>query len=226
MAVALDLQTESWRAIRGHESKYEISDAGRIRSVTRVIVDSKGRKRRLRGRELSATPIDGYLAVNLPVPGGYRKAFVHQLVAETFIGPRPPGQVVNHIDADKSNNCAWNLEWVTPRENALHAARMGCFNTKGERNGFAILTEADVREIRRRRSEGVPAKVLAEQFRVSVPTIYAVASRKTWAQVASGGWGGAYEHRDVGPNRSELEGRCTCRTGSPRDMATSRRMGT
>lgn len=41
----------------------------------------------------------------------------------SFIGPRLPGFVTNHIDGDKLNNHFQNLEWVTCGENNLHAYR-------------------------------------------------------------------------------------------------------
>lgn len=47
---------------------------------------------------------------------------IHTLVALHFIGPRPsPKHTVNHKDMNKQNNMASNLEWVTLRENIMHA---------------------------------------------------------------------------------------------------------
>jgi hypothetical protein len=42
---------------------------------------------------------------------------VHQLVAEAFLGPRPDGYVVYHIDEDATNNVPDNLKYTTRAEN-------------------------------------------------------------------------------------------------------------
>ena len=52
---------------------------------------------------------------------GKRKNFyVHRLVAEAFC-ERTHGNVVNHIDYNKRNNAASNLEWCTQKENIHHS---------------------------------------------------------------------------------------------------------
>ncbi len=55
--------------------------------------------------------------------------YVHRLVAQHFI-PNPEGKrFVNHIDHDRSNNCADNLEWVTAKENTAHGVLNGRINS-------------------------------------------------------------------------------------------------
>jgi hypothetical protein len=68
---------------------------------------------------------NGYVRVELWEGGKGRKYLVHRLLAKAFI-PNPEGKPqVNHIDGDKTNNSLSNLEWVTQRENQLHAYRTG-----------------------------------------------------------------------------------------------------
>lgn len=54
-----------------------------------------------------------------------KNQFIHRLLAQAFI-PNPENKAhVNHIDGNKQNNALSNLEWVTPKENAVHAAAIG-----------------------------------------------------------------------------------------------------
>lgn len=101
---------EQWKPIKGHES-YEISNQGRVRNIAR------GNVRKLTKNE------KGYLRVNLN--GKWLR--VHRLVAIAFV-PNPDNKPqVNHIDGDKANNRADNLEWVTNLENAAHAISNGLY---------------------------------------------------------------------------------------------------
>jgi hypothetical protein len=68
------------------------------------------------------TSRDGkYRCVSVTENGVQKHYSVHRLVANAFI-PNPENKPqVNHIDGDPSNNCVDNLEWVTGKENVLHA---------------------------------------------------------------------------------------------------------
>jgi hypothetical protein len=60
---------------------------------------------------------------------GIRKSFkIHRLVALYFIDNPDQKPYVNHIDGDKSNNNASNLEWCTAKENDEHARNTGLKN--------------------------------------------------------------------------------------------------
>ena len=68
---------------------------------------------------------DGYFVVSLSRGGKGTTKRIHRLVAAAFI-PNPKGKrEVNHIDCDKSNNAAVNLEWVSSSENKIHSYRFG-----------------------------------------------------------------------------------------------------
>lgn len=67
----------------------------------------------------------GYVIVYLCIRSKTAVRSVHRLVAELFV-PNPEGKPeVNHIDGDKMNNRASNLEWCTRSENMKHAYQTG-----------------------------------------------------------------------------------------------------
>ena len=107
---------EQWRPIIGYEGIYEVSDAGRVRSLPRIVGGRlPGSKRQWAGRvmRLDANP-RGRLAVQLSCEGVLRKRMVHELVLEAFTGlPAPPGRDGRHRNDDPSDNRIENLEWGT-----------------------------------------------------------------------------------------------------------------
>ena len=56
-----------------------------------------------------------------PIMRQYDKQMCHKLVALTWIGPRPEGMVIDHLNGDILNWSADNLEYVTPKENIKRA---------------------------------------------------------------------------------------------------------
>lgn len=106
------LETKGFeRNIKGFEGLYTVNALGKIYSARndKYLVASQDRF--------------GYLKVNLSKDGKFSQMKVHKIVAETFLGERPNGAQINHIDEDKTNNCVWNLEYVTPSDNINHGKR-------------------------------------------------------------------------------------------------------
>jgi len=112
--------TADWRDIPGYPG-YQASDDGRVRSVDRVIVDSIGRSRRLRGVELATFADDqGYLRCSMPT-----QQFVHRMICLAFNGAPGDGLHAAHRDGDKQNNEPSNLYWATVAENNRDVIRHG-----------------------------------------------------------------------------------------------------
>lgn len=66
----------------------------------------------------------GYLLIMLSKNGKTYHKYIHRLIADMFI-PNPYNKPqVNHIDGNKTNNALQNLEWVSAKENALHAVHV------------------------------------------------------------------------------------------------------
>lgn len=182
---AAELATEAWLPIPGGPAGYEVSSLGR---VSRVLPDGQRRV-----RALSFTD-KGYLKVGLPNHGGRRTRRVHDLVAAAFLGERPPGPQVNHIDGNKTNNRPANLEWVTGSANKYHYwnVLVPVVGRKPSRGGHfgryrlppsTKLNQDAVLEIRRRRAAGESGIDLAAEYGVTDPAIYNICNRRTWRWV-------------------------------------------
>lgn len=88
-------------------------------------VSASGEVKNNRGRLLKQRKDkDGYLHVNLRRGGKEYCVFVHRLVAMAHVNNAENKPQVNHIDGNKSNNAASNLEWVTCSENNKHKYAM------------------------------------------------------------------------------------------------------
>lgn len=121
---------EEWRPVVGFEGYYEVSDHGRVRSLDRNRKAPTGGDWVQPGRILCQTDGmksrgDARLSVNLCRHGRCKTRFVHQLVLEAFVGPRPPGMQTLHWDDVKTNNHLSNLRWGTPQENQYDRIRNG-----------------------------------------------------------------------------------------------------
>ena len=114
-------EDEIWKPIEGYIGIYEISNYGRVKSLSREIWNGKGwyksKEKYLYGHKTTK----GYIQVELCG----KPILMHRLVAETFILNIDNLPQVNHIDGDKTNNYVENLEWCTNSENQLHAYKLG-----------------------------------------------------------------------------------------------------
>lgn len=128
---------EEWKAVKGYEGLYEVSNTGKVRSIDRVIIRKNGKAMKCKGRELFFTvskvgirSTKPRASVQLWKNGKAKLIYVHRLVAEAFI-PNPENKPqVNHIDGNPLNNNVSNLEWMTVLENVTHAFATGLMNTK------------------------------------------------------------------------------------------------
>lgn len=134
--------SDFWRPVVGYEGIYEVSENGLVRRVS-------GRLRMLK----PWLNHNGYPIVRLTnmSQGKRQTSFVHRLVAQAFI-PNPRNlPVVNHINHDRLDRRAENLEWCTQGYNLEHARRAGRVRTdyrKGMRSPVAALSDDQVRALR------------------------------------------------------------------------------
>lgn len=134
---------ETWKDIPEYEGCYQISDLGRVLSVARVTSDGKNIKERFLTPRAQAS---GHLGVCLCRRGIPKQFRVHCLVLLAFIGPRPSGMEVRHLDGDPSNNQIWNLAYGTHSENARDTYAHGARRT-GEGSHLAKISDAQAKKL-------------------------------------------------------------------------------
>lgn len=101
----------------------------------------------------------GYPRVRL----GEKTYFIHYLVAKYFVPNIANKPQVNHIDGNKQNNRADNLEWVTNYENRRHAVENGLHARK--------VTKEIIVTIRELCRNGMPTKEIAARLNLTKTTI-------------------------------------------------------
>jgi hypothetical protein len=170
---------EQWRAVE--DGYYEVSDRGRVRRAVAAQGTSPG-------RVLSNKGVNGfYPSIAIHKDGaccGRRR--IHDLVALAFIGPKEPGMEVNHKNGDKTDNTLENLEYVTRKENAVHAYANGLTrlpDSRGSRNPNARLSEKDIPAIRRRVANGETYASVAQDYGVSADSVGSIVRRAGWRHV-------------------------------------------
>lgn len=118
---------ERWLPVVEYEGCYEVSDQGRVRSLGRMVRNSRGGGMRRISSRILAQAYDGHKRsqVCLSKDGKAKVRLVHQLVLEAFCGPRPLGMECCHWNDDPSDNRLDNLRWDTHSANNLDAVRNG-----------------------------------------------------------------------------------------------------
>lgn len=122
---------EEWKPVVGYEGFYEVSSYGRIRSVDHIVgsgirhSDHTLRKGRMLKQHIKR---HGYCAVDLSAHNIVKTVAVHKLVATAFCERKAGDTQVNHINCNKADNRAVNLEWCTSSENRKHAKEHDLYN--------------------------------------------------------------------------------------------------
>lgn len=133
----ISLENEIWKPVKNFEGLYEISNHGRLRSVDRLVFH-KGFNKNInrKGKILKNTTSKGqYYIYAISKNNKLTYGLVHRLVAEHFIGEKPKGKQINHIDSNSFNNHYLNLEYVYARENNAHRN----IKNNGKIKGYNLL---------------------------------------------------------------------------------------
>lgn len=165
---------ETWKPVKGF-SGYEISSEGRLRS-------------RVYSLRLGAAPPEGRILTGGRDKDGYRRAVLcaggtrkslrmAALVAEAFIGERPPGMVLRHLNGVRTDDRVENLAYGTQAENIRDKRAHGTWQS-GENSGNHKVTQAEVVGIR---NDNRPLKEIAISYNIRPCTVSAIQIGRLWA---------------------------------------------
>jgi hypothetical protein len=162
---------ELWKKVIDYEDYYIVSNIGRVKNLkTNKIIAQTLNK-------------DGYWCCGLYKNKKHKVFITHRLMMIAFV-PNPENkEQVNHINAIKTDNILVNLEWSTPKENTIHACKMGLMNySKGSEHYASKLTDEDVIEIRRLSLSTTKIKI-SKIYNVSDSCICNIVNRKRWKHI-------------------------------------------
>jgi hypothetical protein len=161
-----------WRSIEGEEGRYAVSENGEVMAMNFAASGLPG--------ILKPNMARGYQTVQL---SNRKRYTIHRLVAAAFIGPRPNGMQINHINGVKTDNRVLNLEYCTPSENMKHCFAIGLQSNQGEKHSRSKLKEKDVRHIKHLLSLKMTQAEIANMYGVSKPLISRINRGKNWSHV-------------------------------------------
>lgn len=157
---------EIWKKVPNFND-YEVSDLGRVKSL-------KFNKQKI----LKPIKMGNYKGVCLSKNSKVNKFYVHRLVMLVFVGKSK--LEVNHINTKTDDNRLKNLEYCTPKQNMLHANKMGKVD-KGEKCNLSKLKEIEAIEIiNYLKTKEFTCNQIAIMYNISVGTIYCINKGKTW----------------------------------------------
>lgn len=159
---------EQWKDVVGYEGCYQVSSHGRIKSMQRKVACKNGSFREI--PEKIVTPLftkQGYLNIVASRKQKRETLVVHQLVAHYFIGDRPLGLVIDHIDGDKTNNKATNLRYVSCKQNSRKRK-----DVKLDENRVQQILSLVGKE---------PQQQIAKRFGISQSMVSKIKCKKLWS---------------------------------------------
>ena len=150
--------------------KYFVTDDGRVYS------EKRGHYLKLNKTKY------GYPILNLSngSKDKVRMVYAHHLVAQAFLGQKPNGYEIVHLDGNPQNNTVGNLSYETHKTNMLHRRIHGtCPN--GSKHPNHKLTEKIVEEIKTRLD--ITQTAFAKKYNVDQSLISRIRSGQYWWHV-------------------------------------------
>lgn len=158
----IHIENEKWGYVEGYEDLYQVSNFGRIRTLSRLVKRSPSNGSYVKREQIteSKSSQDGYYRIRLRRDSKWITRGVHNLVAIAFIPNFENKPFVNHKDGNKRNNHVDNLEWCDGSYNIIHAYEFG-LNANSKR---IELTEKNNGVISYQRSMAAASRYIGEDI--------------------------------------------------------------
>ncbi|MBY0535803.1 MAG: HNH endonuclease [Chitinophagaceae bacterium] len=174
------LQFPGWKHLR---KKYGLSSHGRIASYYEDVHED--------GKLLTGSLTTGYRTLNLHRPGNNGTLYVHREIARLFLAKPPAKQkYVIHLNHNKTDNAAKNLQWATLDEMIAHqqnspAKKAYKIKQANRTEGLKLNAKkvAEIKKVLLDKNRKLTIKKLAEKYKVSEMTMYRIKSGENWKQV-------------------------------------------
>jgi len=167
-----------WKTI-ARAPAYEVSEFGQVRRTT----GGQGARAGQIQKWHTCTGT-GYPDARIRVEGRTITVPIHRLVASAFLGEKPAGMEIRHLDGNKMNCHYKNLAYGTHRQNQQDKILHGT-SSAGERNPTSKLTWPKVAAIRTDFALGCRAKDLAIAYKVSASTIHRILAGTYWQEASN-----------------------------------------
>lgn len=170
--------------IQGYEGLYSVTSDGRVWS------HPKGTNNKA-GKWMAIDTASSYPMVCLFKDGKKKRHLVHRLVAEAYVANPNALPQVNHLNGDKSDNRAENLEWCNGSINRIHAWETGlqvateAHKASARKAGYGrrLFTMDQAREIRKAYSSGAASQNnLAKSYNTSRQVIRGIVTHETYKE--------------------------------------------
>lgn len=172
------LNGEKFKKIKELENKFLISNYGTVINLNGIEMKQTIMKNKKKKS-------NGYKIIKFSINGESKTFRIHRLVALYFIKNDDREKIhVNHIDGNSLNNHYTNLEWCTPKENSIHAIKIGLFNP----NQNNKLTEEDVKDICTYLTKCSPEETfisISKKFNIHDETLRSIYHGKSWKNVVN-----------------------------------------
>lgn len=180
---------EQWKDIKDYEGLYQISSLGRVKSLAKYVRYKKAGNAALRKERVmkcGTTPA-GYCVASLSFNKKTKGITVHRLVATHFLSNPNKYPQINHIDGNKKNNTAPNLEWCDQAHNMRHAYNIGLLKPKrGAESSAAKITNEIALKIVEMLKNGLKYQPISDKTGANLSMIAKINNHSRWRHLTEG----------------------------------------